>query len=96
MDTGTHIYIPVTAEEEDRHGLRALRNIADATAHCCGLSLFSTEIAMTADRRFVAVDYVNDPVDLRLQSKAKDGVPDPVVDEIACRLAELVASRLPR
>ena len=93
-DTTTHIYVPVTPEEEARHGLRALRNIADATAHCCGLSLFSTEIAMTPEGRFVAVDYVNDPVDLRIQSKAKDGVPDPVVQEIASRLVELVSSRL--
>lgn len=93
-DTTTHIYIPVTPEEEARHGLRALRNIADATAHCCGLNLFSTEIALTPEGRFVAVDYVNDPVDLRLQSKAEDGVPDPVVHEIATRLAELVSSRL--
>jgi hypothetical protein len=36
------------------------------------------------------VDYVNDPVDLRLQSKAVDGVPDAWVENIAGRLARMV------
>jgi hypothetical protein len=36
------------------------------------------------------VDYVNDPVDLRLQSKAIDGVPDGYVESIAGRLVRLV------
>jgi len=36
------------------------------------------------------VDYVNDPVDLRLQSNAIDGVPNSYVEKIAERLARLV------
>jgi hypothetical protein len=51
--------------------------------------LFSTEIAITSDGRFVIVDYVNDPIDLRLQSKASDGVPDDIVEDIAARLVGL-------
>ena len=41
------------------------------------------------------VDYVNDPVDLRLQSKAVDGVPDGYVESIAARLVRLVESHRP-
>jgi hypothetical protein len=52
--------------------------------------LFSTEIAITSDGRFVIVDYVNDPIDLRLQSKALDGVPDEIVKDITERLVELI------
>ena len=55
-------------------------------AQICGLHLFSTEIALTEEGQFLAVDYVNDPVDLRLQSKAVDGVPDGYVESIAARL----------
>jgi hypothetical protein len=95
-DTSTHLYVPVSPEEEHRLGLQALRNITATTAHFSGLSVFSTEIALTAEGRFVTVDYVNDPVDLRIQSKAKDGVPDSIVHDIAARLADLVASRLPK
>jgi hypothetical protein len=52
--------------------------------------LFSTEITITSDGRFVIVDYVNDPIDLRLQSKAFDGVPDDIVKDITERLVELI------
>jgi hypothetical protein len=85
----THIYARVTAEERFHFGLRSLYEIARRIAQVCRLDLFSTEIAMTADGRFLVVDYVNDPVDLRLQSKAADGVPDAFVESIAGRLARL-------
>ena len=89
-DQHTHIYARVTAEEKARFGLRSLRQIPVLIARICGLHLFSTEIALREDGTFLAVDYVNDPVDLRLQSKAVDGVPDGYVESIAARLARLV------
>jgi hypothetical protein len=52
--------------------------------------LFSTEITITSDGRFLIVDYVNDPIDLRLQSKTFDGVPDDIVKDITERLVELI------
>ncbi len=85
----THIYARVTAEEKARFGLRSLRQIPVRIAQICGLHLFSTEIALTEEGHFLVVDYVNDPVDLRLQSKAVDGVPDVYVESIAARLARL-------
>ena len=94
-DTRTHVYTPVTAEEEGCYGLRPLHEIAASIARLCGLDLFSTEIALTGDRLFVVVDYVNDQIDLRLQSKALDGVPDTIVRDIAQRLAALVKSHCP-
>jgi hypothetical protein len=38
------------------------------------------------------VDYVNDQIDLRLQSKAMDGVPDPIIEKLSLRLAALARS----
>jgi hypothetical protein len=61
-------------------------------AHLCGLELFSTEVTLTPDGLFVVVDYVNDQIDLRLQSKTPDGVPDDIVRDVAARLATLVAA----
>jgi hypothetical protein len=89
-DTGTHVYIPVTAEEECHFALGELRQVVRRVADLCRLELFSTEIALTPEGRFVLIDYVNDPVDLRLQSKAEDGVPDRIVQDVAERLAWLV------
>lgn len=91
-DVQTHVYLPVTAEEEQTLGLTPLRQITERIAQVCGLDLFSTEIAQTEQGFFVAVDYVNDQIDLRLKSRAHDGVPDEIVRDIAKRLAELVLS----
>ena len=88
-DQSTHVYTRVTAEQRFRFGLRSLYEVSRRIARICRLDLFSTEIALTTDGCFMVVDYVNDPVDLRLQSKALDGVPDAFVENIAGRLARL-------
>jgi hypothetical protein len=90
-DTSTHVHTPVTDADETNHDLGPLRTITTTIAQFCGLDLFSTEIALTADGRFVVVDYINDQIDLRLQSKAVDGVPDEIVQEIAEGIVGLVA-----
>jgi hypothetical protein len=91
-DTTTHVYTPVTPEEADRYGLSPLFDITTLLARLCGLDFFSTEIS-SSQGHFVVVDYVNDQIDLRLQSKAADGVPDAIVWDMAERLAGLVAAR---
>lgn len=88
-DTRTHWFSPVMEEEVHRYGLAPLYDITMAIARLCGLSMFSTEIALTAEGQFLVVDYVNDQIDLRLQSKTVDGVPDELVTDIAERLAGL-------
>ena len=89
-DSDTHIYTHVTPNEEACYNLGSLCSITSSIANLCGLTLFSTEIAIVPDGRFVVVDYVNHPIDLRLQSKALDGVPDEIVKDITERLVELI------
>jgi hypothetical protein len=89
-DPHSHAYTPVTAGERGRYALRSLYEVPARIAQICQLHLFSTEIALAQDGRFLVVDYVNDPVDLRLQSRAADGVPDAVVESIARRLVRLI------
>ena len=86
----THIFSLVTEEEEEHFSLSPLRGMTKTIARICELELFSTEIALTPDGLFVIVDYVNDQIDLRLQSKSIDGVPDEIVCDIAGRLASLI------
>jgi hypothetical protein len=50
---------------------------------------------LTSAGLFVAVDYVNDQIDLRLKSNTYDGVPDEIVHNIAEGLAEMVLSHTP-
>jgi len=94
-DTRTHIYTRVTPGEEICYHLGPIRRLSSSIANICGLELFSTEIAVTPDDRFVVVDYVNDPMDLRLQSVTPDGVPDDIVKEIAERLVEFILTHHP-
>jgi hypothetical protein len=88
-NTHTHVYTPVTAEQETHYALAPLRDVTQRIAAICKLDFFSTEIAYTPEKHWVVVDYVNDNIDLRLQSKAGDGVPDAIVKGIARRLVEL-------
>lgn len=89
----SHVYAPVTEPQETTHGLAHLRDTVREIAAVCGLDLFSTEIALRhSDDELVSVDYVNDPIDLRLQSAAIDGVPDGAVHALATRLAEVVSA----
>jgi hypothetical protein len=81
----------VTDADKEFHGLNPLVEITHAIAELCGLDLFSTEIALVSEDRFVVVDYVNDQIDLRLQSNAAEGVPDDIVKSIAQRLVNHVA-----
>ena len=83
----THIYKQVTAEEEARVGLNRLRDVTSRIASICKLDWFSTEIALADE--FIVVDYVNDGIDTRVQSKAMDGVPDEVMECIARQLVKI-------
>jgi glutathione synthase/RimK-type ligase-like ATP-grasp enzyme len=86
----THHYHPVTSTEEFYFGLQELREITQQIKNICELKLFSTEIALSADGRFVAIDYVNDQPDLRPQSRTPDGVPDPVLNGIVTEVTRWV------
>ncbi|MFH0926159.1 MAG: hypothetical protein V1872_11135 [bacterium] len=85
-DIHTHIYAPVTEQEENNYQLKQLHSITSSIAQISGLDLFSTEIALTTEKVFVVVDYINEPIDLRLQSQAFDGVPINIVEDIINRL----------
>jgi len=91
-DQQTHIYTPLTEDDQLRFDLQPLSNIMMELALLSQLELFSTEIAYTPAGEFVLVDYINDPIDLRLQSKTIEGVPDQIVEVIAQNLVSYVAA----
>jgi len=84
----THVFASVTPSEEYKHELAPLHEITQRIASICKLDWFTTEIALTHDK-FVVVDYVNDQIDTRIQSKAVDGAPDDVIRNVAVNLVRL-------
>ena len=84
----THVYAAVTQSEEHRYELNPLDSITQRIASICKLDWFTTEIALTLDD-FVVVDYVNDQIDTRVQSKAVDGAPDEIMQSIASQLVTI-------
>jgi hypothetical protein len=94
-DSRKRLYTRITSTEESRYRLGELHETVISIARLCKLHLFSTEISLTPEGFFVVVDYVNDLLDLRLQSKTPDGVPDDIVHDIAERLTLLVKNHSP-
>jgi hypothetical protein len=91
FDDRTRLHVAaVTPAEEASLGLAALRTIAARIARVTRLDLFSTEIALTPQGQFVTVDYVNDPLDLRPQSRTPQGLPDATLHHVADALADHV------
>ncbi|MDZ7360183.1 MAG: hypothetical protein ONB46_05580 [candidate division KSB1 bacterium] len=88
----THVYRRVEPTEEIGFYLSPMRTIIKKIAQVSRLDFFSAEIALTANGRFVVVDYVNDICDMRLQSRHPDGVPDRVIDEIVAAITNFVMS----
>lgn len=90
-DTKTEHYACVSADDYKAYGLAPLCRISWRIAQATHMNFFTTELAAVgkgARRRFVAIDYVNDPCDMTAQSLSHCGVPDRVVDHVAERLAE--------
>jgi len=84
----SHVYAAVTPQEENKYELAPLHEVTRRIASICKLDWFSTEIALTLEN-FVVVDYVNDGIDTRIQSKAVDGAPDEIMQSIANQLVRL-------
>lgn len=92
-DDQTHLYTFLNSHEETVNGLSELRRIATNIHDVCKLDFFSTELVFTPEQKVVAVDYVNEMCDLRLQSNYPDGVPDAVVEEITQMLVSFVKAQ---
>ena len=91
-DPTTHVYTQINQIEIDGYSFNPLVEIIHRIARLSQLDLFSSEIALTQEGRFLVVDYINDPIDLRPQSRVIQGVPDLMMKAIASDLAGYVAS----
>ncbi len=93
-DDRTHQYSEVTPVQEERYGLNGLSHVMEIIRRACRLDFFSSEIAITAERKFIVVDYVNEVCDMRRKSLFENGAPDAVVSTIAQLLVNHVAGHV--
>ncbi len=93
-DDLTHIYFEASPGDIAKHNLRNIENVVKKIYGVCKLDFFSTEIAITSERKLVAIDYVNEMCDMRLKSKHYDGVPDNIVEQIARQIASGIRSSI--
>ncbi len=89
-DDVSHIYSLLSEDEERQVDIERLKAITGRIHTICRLEFFSTELVYTDDRRCVAVDYVNELCDMRMQSQCADGVPDALVRRIVFRMMEYI------
>lgn len=89
-DDQTHIFTILDKEDEGKYKLEKLRDVTRTIADISRLDFFSTEICITEKGRFVIVDYVNDPCDMRPKSIYVDGVPDEVIKQIIIEIIHFV------
>jgi len=89
-----HKYRQLTREEIRNFRLRPLYKIVSKIAEVSKLHFFSSEIALDDAGKFIVVDYVNESCDMRLQSRAVDGVPDELVMKSATQIVRYIKKQL--
>ncbi len=76
-------YQLVSPLQRRHYGLVALEQMVYRIAKLAGMEFFSTEITLTREGQWVAVDYLNDECDMHPKSYYQDGPPDEVVRRVA-------------
>jgi glutathione synthase/RimK-type ligase-like ATP-grasp enzyme len=89
-DDATHRYSVITPTDRSQVNSDELARIVRIIAQVSQLDFFSAEIALDKDGRYIVVDYVNDPCDMRAQSKYFDGVPDTILRQIVSHIVNHV------
>jgi glutathione synthase/RimK-type ligase-like ATP-grasp enzyme len=93
-DDRTHRYVEMTTADATLVNVTELERIARVIAHVAQLDFFSSEIALDRQGRYIVIDYVNTPCDMRLQSKYANGVPDAIVHQIVTTITGQVFAAL--
>ena len=93
-DDRTHRYVMFAPSDAGVVNVVELERIARVIAHVAQLDFFSTEVALDQQHRYVVIDYVNTPCDMRLQSRYANGVPDLLVQQIVAAITGFLHTRL--
>ena len=94
-DDRTHRYIVFDPQDSRRINGAELDRIIRVIAGISELDFFSAEVALDTHGRYVVIDYVNTPCDMRLQSKYANAVPDGLVQQIVAALTNYLKVKMP-
>lgn len=86
-----HVYDILSHQEVEKYQLHPLFKIVEQISKTIKLKFFSTELVVDRNKKFIAVDYVNEVCDMRLRSKHMDGVPDEIVEKIVNKIVSYVS-----
>jgi hypothetical protein len=84
----TGAYEMVSPLQRHQFRLQPIEGIVHRIAQLSRMEYFSTEIALTEEGRFVAVDYLNDECDMHAKSYWPSGVPDEIVRRVALLMVQ--------
>jgi hypothetical protein len=93
-DDRTHRYALMTPSDAKLVNIPELERIARLVAEVAELDFFSTEVALDQHGRYVVIDYVNTPCDMRPQSKHFNGVPDTIVTQITAAITNYLKAQI--
>ena len=94
-DDRTHRYIVFDPQDSRGINFAELDRIIRVIAGIAKLDFFSAEVALDTRGRYVVIDYVNTPCDMRLQSKYANAVPDRLVQQIVAALTGYLKVQMP-
>ncbi|NQW21973.1 MAG: hypothetical protein HQ475_00855 [SAR202 cluster bacterium] len=87
-EPGSGVYQLLSPLQRRLYHLRPVTTITRDIARISRMHLFSTEVCLTEDGKFFAVDYLNTDPDMNPKSFYRSGVPDEVVRRIAWQLVD--------
>lgn len=85
-DDEQHLYRLLSDTDKARVKFDAMIDVMQRIATVSQMDFFSSELVLATDERLVAVDYVNDQIDLRIKSRHYNGLPDVFVEKVAEKL----------
>jgi hypothetical protein len=95
-DDTTSIYKPVSPADKARLNFPLLERMMTLIAGVAKLDVFSSEITLSRTGEYVAIDYINDPIDLRPKSRHYDGMPDAIMNTVAKKFIDAARERTRR
>ena len=93
-DDRTHRYTIFESKDSSVVNIAELERILRVIACVAELDFFGSEIALDCHHRYVVIDYVNTPCDMRLQSKHGNGVPDALVQQIIAAITGYLKTQI--